>query len=158
MHPTPAGDDREAMRRDFLGLLAERAAAPGPLPRVRLGAMSAVLVARPELVREVLVERLACLGKDRECHSLLEQPVNTCEKHIHLALGRVRFARGDWLCHGAADHPISIVRKDNIQLGFNREGIGGHLCVAEAAPELSTLLGGATARPLAACAQQRRCR
>jgi len=58
-----AGDDRAALRRDPLGLLAERAAAPGPLPRVRLGATSAVLVARPELVREVLVERMDCLGK-----------------------------------------------------------------------------------------------
>jgi cytochrome P450 len=60
--PELAEDDREALRRDPLGLLAERAAAPG-LPRVRLGAGSAVLVARPELVREVLVERQECLSK-----------------------------------------------------------------------------------------------
>jgi cytochrome P450 len=62
----PAGgappDDREALRRDPLGLLAARAAEPG-LPRVRLGAATAVLVARPELVREVLVERLDRIGK-----------------------------------------------------------------------------------------------
>lgn len=43
--------------------MAERAAEPGPLPRLRLGATSVVLVVRPELVREVLVERSDCLGK-----------------------------------------------------------------------------------------------
>lgn len=59
----PTGDDREALRRDPLGLVAARAAAPGPLPRLRLGERSVVLVARPELVREVLVERLDCVGK-----------------------------------------------------------------------------------------------
>jgi enediyne biosynthesis protein E7 len=53
----PAPDDREALRRDPLGLLAARAAAPG-LPRLRLGSTSVVLVARPPLVREVLVERI----------------------------------------------------------------------------------------------------
>jgi cytochrome P450 len=58
----PQADDREALRRDPLGLLAARATGPG-LPRVRLGAATAVLVARPELVREVLVERLDRLGK-----------------------------------------------------------------------------------------------
>lgn len=60
--PTPAADDREALRRDPLGFLAARAAAPG-LPRVRLGATMVVLVARPALVREVLVERLEHVGK-----------------------------------------------------------------------------------------------
>lgn len=55
-------DDREALRRDPLGLLAARAAEPG-LPRVRLGTATAVLVARPELVREVLVDRLDRIGK-----------------------------------------------------------------------------------------------
>jgi cytochrome P450 len=58
----PAPDDREALRRDPLGLLAARAAAPG-LPRLRLGATSVVLVARPELVREVLVEQVERVGK-----------------------------------------------------------------------------------------------
>lgn len=60
--PTRAADDREALRRDPLGFLAARAAAPG-LPRLRLGATSVVLLARPELVREVLVERLEHVGK-----------------------------------------------------------------------------------------------
>lgn len=59
----PRDDDREALRRDPLGLVAERAAEPGPLPRLRLGATSVVLVARPELVREVLVERIDGVGK-----------------------------------------------------------------------------------------------
>lgn len=58
----PPQDDREALRRDPLGLVAERAAEPG-LPRLRLGAASVVLVARPELVREVLVERVEHVGK-----------------------------------------------------------------------------------------------
>lgn len=56
-------DDREALRRDPLGLVAARAAAPGPLPRLRLGERSVVLVARPERVREVLVERVDGVGK-----------------------------------------------------------------------------------------------
>jgi enediyne biosynthesis protein E7 len=56
------GDDREALRCDPLGLVARRAAEPG-LPRVWLGASSAVLVARPERVRAVLVERAEQVGK-----------------------------------------------------------------------------------------------
>lgn len=59
--PSPT-DDREALRRDPLGLLASRAAEPG-LPRLRLGEGSAVLVARPELVRTVLVDNAGHLGK-----------------------------------------------------------------------------------------------
>ncbi|WP_266222325.1 cytochrome P450 [Paraliomyxa miuraensis] len=55
-------DDRDALRRDPLGLLAARAADPG-LPRVWLGGTSAVLLARPELVRAALVEHVEHLGK-----------------------------------------------------------------------------------------------
>jgi cytochrome P450 len=60
--PRDVPDDLALLRRDPLGFLARRAAEPG-LPRVRLGKGSAVLVARPELVRVVLVERLEHLGK-----------------------------------------------------------------------------------------------
>lgn len=68
MHPLPGRadrpkDDRERLRRDPLGLLSRRVAEGGELPRVQLGLRSAVLVARPELVRTVLVERLEHLGK-----------------------------------------------------------------------------------------------
>lgn len=65
VHPCkPAADDRERLRRDPLGLLARRVAEAAPrLPRVRLGARTVVLVARPEQVRVVLAERLEQLRK-----------------------------------------------------------------------------------------------
>lgn len=62
--PPPPKDDREPLRRDPLGLLARRVAEAGrALPRLRLAATTVVLLARPEHVREVLVERLDCIGK-----------------------------------------------------------------------------------------------